>query len=632
MTRIPERLPAGLAGRLASASSSIFSRQGREVDVAIGGIPFRLATFSELPQAIETVPVRKDQFDSEADPGEQSLTSWWRRSQASWHEGAGNLYQESSDSNQASNGFFDSYGVDVFTPGQITLLKAMKAAAQAAVAYSRVRVASGGATGASAVGGGALHTSPDADGSFASLHAPGGKTIVDGVVTNTYFYDIASDGTLYEGTVAAPGAATSWPLGDTTTRLSWGKHRLWVIGGRKIWQPDLSLAGGTAQAAIFTNPNKGWNYTCLAEGPSAMYFGGHDGNSSSIQAITLDAGGGLPTLSGAAVTATLPDGELVQEIATIAGQYIGIGTSRGFRVGTMGSGGTISYGPLLIEPEGINSCSAIGTQGRFFLVAFDTDDNDAVAYRVDTGTQIAEGVFPYAKDISLGTGTITSIAAASGSQLLATADSGPVYYQDPDEYVATGFVQSGRIRYRTTEPKEYRYLNLEIQPLDGAISCELIIEGGSTLPLGSITEQGAIFDDKFSIEAPRMKYVSVKFTMTPNDDLDGAPVINSYLLRALPAVAPQRMITLPLLCYDLEEARSGQRYGGKGFAKDRLTAMQLLEDAAETIVYQDFTDTVASGRLVVIESMRFTQTAPARPVRAEGAGGILLVQLRTVDA
>jgi hypothetical protein len=632
MTRLPERLPAALAGRLASASNSIYSRQGREVDVAVGGIPFRLATFSELPQAIETIPVRKDQFDAENDPGEQSLTSWWRRSQASWHEGAGSLYQESSDSNVASNGFYDSEGVDVFTPGQVTLIKAMKSAAQAAVAYSRVRYASGGTVGASAVGGGALHTSPDADGSYASLHAPAAKTIVDGLVAGADFYDIASDGSLYEGTVAAPGAATTWPLGDTTTRLAWGKHRLWVIGGRKLWQPDLSLAGGTAQPAIFTHPNKGWNYTCLAEGPSAMYFGGHDGNSSSIQAVTLDSGGGLPTLTGAAVTATLPDGELVQEIATIAGQYIGIGTSRGFRVGVMGTGGTISYGPLLIEPTGVVRCSAIGTQGRFFLVAFDTVDNNAIAYRVDTGTQIAEGVFPYAKDISLGTGTITSIAAASGSQLLATSDAGIVYYQSSTEYVASGYIQSGRIRFRTTEPKQFRYLNMEIQPLMGGIACELILEGGSTLPLGSVTSQGSTFEDKFSIQQGAMKYASVKLTLTPNVALTGAPVINSYLVRALPAVAPQRMITLPLLCYDQEQARSGQRYGGKGFAKDRLTAMQILEDAAETLIFQDFTDTTASGRLVVIESMRFTQTAPAQPVRAEGAGGILLLQLRTVDA
>ena len=112
------------------------------------------------------------------------------------------------------------------------------------------------------------------------------------------FYSVASDGTLYSGLVSSPGTATTWPCGATPSRMRFGKSRLWIIGGRKIWQPDLSLAGGSAQNPLFTTPNVGWNYTCMAEGLGAMYFGGHDGSSSSIQAITLGSDGSLPTLSG----------------------------------------------------------------------------------------------------------------------------------------------------------------------------------------------------------------------------------------------------------------------------------------------------------------------------------------------
>jgi hypothetical protein len=811
-----DRLPLPLSARLASATKNIFSPQGREYDVSIGGIPFRLATYNEIPQSVETVSIRRDQVDTEQDPGEQSLTSWWRRSQSSFHEGAGSLYQENSSQVVDSTSFYDSSGVDVFTPGQIKLLKKMKSwtaptgatrmrtfaansvrtnlsnnpnfetsaanwttttgggpvgdlptiarttskfhsgaasglvtwgtddatglppgigiavptlTASAVVTTSvwvwvptgspHVTLIGPGVTGTfstandtwqrlsvtsttngsgvanvflwpktptsagltfyvddllveygttvgsyfdgsslnsawagttnlsqstetivasgvsvSEVAGGQLYTAPTVAGTFASLHAPVGKTIVDGLVASGFFYDIASDGTLYQGTVSSPGTATTWPLGSTPSRLLWGKHRLWVIGANKLWQPNLSLAGGTSQSPIFTHPNQGWTYTCMAEGSSAMLFGGHDGFASTIQSITLDSGGGLPTLSGAAVTAALPDGELVQELSVLAGQYVGIGTNRGFRVGTISSNGQITYGPLIIEPEGISACTALTAQGRYFVVGFRTTAGTALVYRVDTGTALEGGVFPYAKDIDCGfIGAVTSLAAPSGSQLVCISSDGSSWYQSTTEYVDSGYLQTGRIRYRTTEPKNFKALSVEIEPLAGAISCSLIQEGGTTAALGNITATGEVFSESFVHDGDPMRYASVKFTMTPGGGGITTPTIHSYQLRALPAVPPQRLITLPLMCYDQERANSGQMYGGSGFAVDRLTALQLIEDAADTVLYQDFTGPNSSGQLVTIESLKFVQTVAASTSTTSqktGPGGILIAQLRTI--
>lgn len=807
----PKRLPTPLSQRIASAASSLYSRQGREFDVAIGGIPFMLASIPDLPQGIETIKVRKDQFDVE-DPGEQSLTGWWRRSQASFHEGAGNLYQESSTDNTPGNGFYTSSGVDVFTQGRLTLLKKMKAATVTGGQYTHIRsyainsvrtnrctnpsfetnttgwtstddggagptltrdttkffvgaaclrvnyigdngsgfpptvayaisgltpgatfvasayvwvptgsiavtivtpgnlgpssgttkdqwvrltvtgTADGSGNGQlqfwastpatasdlyyidavliedsttivgdyfdgsstnsawtgtahgststqtitsaaasfSAVADGTLHTASLVSGSYTSMHAPVGKTIVDGLIAGSNFYDVASDGTLYQGLVSSPGTATTWPCGATPSRLGWGKHRLWIIGGRKLWQPNLSLAGGTGQNPIFTHPNQGWNYTCMAEGPSAMYFGGHDGFQSAIQAITFDSGGGIPTLSGATVTAVLPDGELVQELAVVAGEFIAIGTNRGVRVGVINTDASITYGPLLVEPAGVSACTGITAQSSFFLVSFRTASGNALAYRIDTSTQISDGVFPYAADIDLGfTGAITSMVAASTTQLACTATDGKVYYQSTTEYVDYGYIQSGRIRFRTTEPKSFKFIGVGIEPLQGNIAVSLVQSDGSALPLGSITTQGDVFTDYFKYDGDPMEFASVKLELTPTSNKLSAPVINSFLVRALPAARPQRLITLPLLCFDMEQARSGQRYGGTDFSKDRLNAMLMLEDAAEILTYQDFSGGLGDHQ-VVIESLRFTNTTP--PTGANGTGGLLLVELRTVDA
>lgn len=624
MSRLPERLPAALSERITSASQTVYNRQGREVDVAIGGIPFRLATSTDYTQRLETISARKDQFDAENDPGEQSLTGWWRRSQSSFHEGAGYRYQEGADASIAPATFWDSRGVNVFgEQGKITLLHKAEASVVASGTYTKqvAAVSRSGSTLTWTLG-------YVKDGNFvvgSATHNPTGD-VVDAVLAGpSVFYDITDAGTFYKGVVSGASITESyWPLGATPTRVTVGHHRPWVLGGNKIWQPNMSDLINTTQDPIFESPDTSWVYSCAAEGPSGMYFAGSNGYHSTIQIITLDGSGGLPTLSGATNVAILPAGEVVTELAVLGGQYLGIGTTKGFRMGLIDTNGSVTYGPLMIEDKGV--CTALVAQGRFFVAAF-SDEN--VCWRIDTATQVTDGVFAYAADVEAPvSGAISSLADYNGA-LVGTCNG--TAWVESEDFVDSGWIETGRIRFRTTEPKSFKYVNLEIEPLDGAIAVELVQEGGGTAALGAVSEQGAIFQDKFSVDLPAMRYASLKFTLTPDETNEAAPVLRSYLLRALPAVTPQRLITLPLLCYDQERARSGQRYGGTGFAKDRLQALQVLEDSAETLIYQDFSSTSGVGQRVVIEGMRFTQTSPAPPFKSEGAGGVLEIQLRTVD-
>lgn len=633
MAGISDRLPTPLSERLASASQSIYSRAGKEVDIAIGGIPFRLATSQDLPQSVETIPVRKDQFDAEADPGEQSLTGWWRRSQASWHEGAGYLYQESNTSNAANLNFYTSRGIDVFTQGQLSLLKKMQVSARGSAGLSKIRNGTGGVL--TAIGDdGNMWSSPDSDGTFTLFYDPGAFTLNDGFITGTQWYALRSGYGVFMGTVSPFSVDKQFPTSLTTSRMMWGKHRLWVLGLRSIEVVDVSAATGTPATQVFLHPNLGWLWRCMAEGPSAMYFAGDDGNTSNIMSVTLDSSGGVPSLTGAQQTAIFPDGEFVQEMAVIAGQYIGIGTNRGFRVGLINSStGAIQYGPLMIEPAGVTACTAITTQGKFFVVAFNAN-NESIAYRIDTSNPLDGGVFPYAADIDLGiSGYITSLAAYTNTRLVATGSTGEAYNQSLTDYVSTGYLQTGRIRYHTTEPKLFKYLNVEIAPLQGNIQIELINDSNTTVQVGSITLPNEIFTDKFAINTiDPLRFASLKFTLTPPGTPTATPVIYSYLMRALPSVQPQRLITLPLLCWDQETGHTGQRYGGLGYAMDRLTALQILENAADTLVFQDFSGANTTGQIVTIESLQYVQTSPPRPDRSNNSGGIIILKLRTAEA
>lgn len=631
MADMPNRLPAPLSQRLFGATQTLLSRSGKEVDVAIGGIPFLLAASPELPMSIETIPLRKEQVDTEVEPGEQSLTNWWRRSQESWHEGAGNLYQEARGGDAVSvDGFYDSHGIDPFsTRGELKLLPALDLVASS-TGYSRLRSHGGGV---SAVKSGQLYTGSNT-GTLASLHAPASKTVVDGMVSGSYFYDVTSDGTFYEGQTASPGTATSWPLGAAATRMAFGKHRPWVIGGRNIWQPDLSLTGGTAQTAIFTHPNQGWTYTCIAEGPQAMYFGGDDGFSSSIQAITIEADGGIPTLAGAQVTVALPDGEIVNEIAPLAGQYIGIGTNRGFRVGIFDGTG-ITYGPLLFEPEDVQRCTALTSYGRYFLVGFECTGGTAELWRVDVSQELSDGVFPYCRDAEAGPGYVTSATRLSDDRLALTDDSGQIWEHSTTDLVEIGDITMGRIRFRTNEKKLFKYVEVDTAPLAGTLVIEGINDADTSFPIDTFSTPGVSGTPAVSLSdsVGPQRYISLKFTLTRDaSDPSKGPVIRSYLLRAMPSVRPQRLITLPLLCFDREQGRSGMRYGYDGYAADRLTALQAFEDSADTMIYQDFGLLENTGKVVVIESLRFVQTAPNYRKEASGQGGIIILELRTVTA
>jgi hypothetical protein len=105
------------------SSSSTWQNSGNAYDVAIGGQPFFYAIGDERPYIRQTAPYRKEQFDNNQEPGEQSLTGWWLRSQSSFHSGTGIKFYDPSAGEVVAHRFTDSQNVDVWTKGQVTLLK-----------------------------------------------------------------------------------------------------------------------------------------------------------------------------------------------------------------------------------------------------------------------------------------------------------------------------------------------------------------------------------------------------------------------------------------------------------------------------------------------------------------------------
>ena len=119
---ITERTIIDLSGRL----STYYDLNANAFDIAISGLPFIMAVTDSTPYKRQTAEFRAQRVDQMRDPGEHTLagSGYWTRSQSSWHYGEGIQFTEpmEGNDNEVRFRFRDSYGVNVWTPGQITLL------------------------------------------------------------------------------------------------------------------------------------------------------------------------------------------------------------------------------------------------------------------------------------------------------------------------------------------------------------------------------------------------------------------------------------------------------------------------------------------------------------------------------
>jgi len=121
---ITEAIPYVLSN---PAGSTNYSATGEAYDVAIGGLPFFLFNSDDAPYRRVTAQYRKQQIDQSREPGEQTLTGWWLRSQSSFHFGQGIKFFEPIQDESLRFQYTESKGLDVWTKGQATLLKSCDA-------------------------------------------------------------------------------------------------------------------------------------------------------------------------------------------------------------------------------------------------------------------------------------------------------------------------------------------------------------------------------------------------------------------------------------------------------------------------------------------------------------------------
>jgi len=617
------------------AGATNFSATGVGYDMAIAGLPFFIAASDDSPYRRVTAKYRKEQYDQTREAGEQSLTGWWFRSQSTFHLGAGIKYFEPAQDESLRFQYTESKGVEVFTKGQVTLLNTTGSFYSGAAPAQLIGVNDGTDDCIVVTDGTAIKKITSAAVSTTFTQAGTASTIFS-ITTNGKQYFFINGTHVHRGNLAGSTSDTEIYNASGTTRatIRFVKQRLIAAIGSAIYELDANNASGALPTALFTHPNSSWVWSSISEGPSAIYISGYDpnGTSSSVFKIVLDVTTsnslGFPTLETPTAIIDLPEGERINDFDVYLGTYAVLATNKGFRVGVSDASGNIQYGPLLFDQA---SCNSIAFRDRFAYIAT-TIDGEAGLVKVDLSTTVIANslVFPWAWDlVASGVAAASSQVAFFGNTDRAAFTSGNVVYaESTTDKVASGYLQTGFIRYNTLENKLFKLLNPRIDTTDGGITIKSIDYANNEYNLGGFAQGAATSEIGIPYPNSAQEYLAFKFTISRSStDATKGPLFTGYQLKSLPAVPRQRIIQYPLFCYDHESDNLGVEVGYEGSAYDRLSQLEAIENVGDTIRVEDFR--TGESYIGLIEELDFINRTPSDR-RFSGYGGMLIATIRLI--
>jgi len=633
------------------AGTQTFATTGIAYDVSFGGLPFFLTTGDDNPYRRVTAQYRKNQVDMSREPGEQTLTGWWLRSQSSFHLGQGIKFFEPQQDESLRFQFTFSKGLDVWTKGQATLLKDVSSYSSITNGlqtnkrpYQAARSIRYSSKDAVLVWDGYKIDKVEADGTVVSFvsYTPGTDYPILSVCDDgTYAYWVTNKvGTNrlqvnkrpLDSSSAASEMFTSATITATNAVIEFTKERLVMAVNNSIY--EFATSAAVLPTAVYSHPNATFTYTSITSSGAAIYLSGFNGIQSTIQKFTLTTAGAMPTLTSAITAAELPVGEVVFKIYYYLG-YMAIGTNLGLRVADVSvSDGSIAYGPLIFESE--QPVYDVAGYDKYLWCTTNVDGAPGVS-RVDLGQQVGtQLVFAYAWDLydpNLTGFYTTACAFVGNTDRLAFVTSnngttnGKVYIQELTRLAALGTMRVGYIRYNTLENKIFKFLQPRYDSANGALNIYSIDAEGNQYKIGSFDQGADITQIGIPYPATPQQYLGFKFEMSRSStDTSKGPLFTGYQVRVLPSIPRQRLIQYPVELYDYEMDKFNNPAGYEGGAYDRLMNMQTLENLGDLIKVEDFR--TGESYLGLIEEMDFINKTPTDK-RYSGYGGLLLVTIRT---
>lgn len=628
-------------------------------DVAIGGLPFIYAINDARPYIRQTAPFRKDQFDNGQEPGEQSLTGWWIRSQASFHSGTGIKFFDPATTDEAGHyRYTDSKGINVWTKGQATLLKSCTSGH-----ITTGPIASNGVTQQhmrsikwSTFTGALLHDEYDVDKikvtdpsnpvHFIDYNSGADSPVYAICDDGTFAYWItntATKKTVYKKALTLTSSDADTKMFDEVGTISnaameYVKDRVILCANNKVY--EFATSATAMPTAVYTHPTSTHVYTSVAASGPAIYIAGYNGSQSTIQKFTLNTTtGALPSLNSAITAAEMPVGEIIHKIYYYLG-YMMIGTNKGIRAAVVSDqDGSINYGPLIVETT--QPVYDFAARDRFVWATTSVGGNPGLT-RIDLGNELETLRFAYANDIYYDdtTGHVTTAVCFDGntdptttdrlmfSTAYASSANGAIYVEDATTLRTSGYLTTGYIRYGTLEPKNFKRLLGRGDFTYGSMTLETVDKDGTEYDHIAYDSAISPIEITTSNPATAQEYVSYKFILYRDPTTTSAgPTFKGYQAKATIATPRQRVVRFPVYCFDVETDRFNTVVGYEGRAFDRIQRLEDIEENGDVLTWQDLS--TGESRQAIIEQVTFTRMTPPDK-RFDGFGGVLEITIRTV--
>lgn len=603
-----------------------YQREDFAASYAIGNTPWLSAASDNNRISRITTTYQKERIDQSATAGEQSLSNWWLRSATSWHHGAGERYYDADSSDLFR--YYESNNIDPWNVGEFSLLPAT------------TQLTTSSSTNPVTVSGGTFFISGG------NVKFYNGTTITStSLSTSTTAQVLTSDGTyaivgtndgIYQVSTALavtklynkPSAHTS----ITVQTIAYVKDRI-IAGvmhdsvdmhvyelGRNPSSPPVNMTSGDVR---YDFANTSLTFNSISELPGSIIVGYTQGAVSRIQSYTMNATSAVAAINDPVVIAELPRGESLNQVRVYLNEFVVLATSKGVRIGTVGTDGTsFTYGPLNVTG---NVSDLAFDQSYVYATRSETVSGSTGLWRINLGQPVGNG-YAYASDLVIDSSSPNGVSFIGTTGRKFITSSTGTWIESATVKASSGYLKSGWIRWGTSEKKQPVSLLINSQSDTGGTlgftiedqSDQLITIGSA--PLGMSTEI------TLAGYVNPADHFEITFTLTrDSSDTTKSPVLEEWQVRALPAPQRSRTLTIPLLCYEEERDPNGNTRISQPW--ERIAYLERIEQNGGAVLYQDFSS--GEERICTIRAIQFEQAAP--PTFASGFGGIVTIQLQTID-
>lgn len=593
---VPSRYPVGLGGR------------GYNLDLA-------LEQFAHV-----SIPVLKPQQDSSNQVSESSLNpeGLWRRSQDSWHKGAGQTYLDKPESDAAR--FRSSLGINPWEKGEITLHNDV---------YKKYAVA-GGIIGDNVrliTAGDFLYIAKDTTLGFFDdpLNDASAGTITDSGIQlsepSATIQSITSDGNYVYAALGfngihrtSRGTTTSEHFSDLSANLvGYVLGRLMAAFGPSIYN---ITAAGPSPDPLYTHPNPDFTWVGFAEGKGHIFSAGYSGDKSIIYKTAIKPDGTeleIPSSAG-----QLPDGEVVRSIYGYL-DFIMMGTDNGVRFAIPDTNGNLEVGALIET-----SAPVLCFEGQEEFVWFGWTNYDSTHTglgRCDLRTIVNNVAPAYATDLmAADQGAVTSVVTFKGKRYFSVALSGA--YLEASFKVAQGVIQSGLISYGIPEEKISVFVDVRYLSLHGSDQIWLARSDGVFTLLG--TNSNLNQTKQFATNGARAEFLEIQhILLRDSTDATLAPILTRHTLKSQVTAIMGEYIILPIVLAAHEQTGSNETPRD---IVEELAFLKSLRNDRTVVPYQEGI-TVYD---VSAEDYEFrpSHLAPSHP--SPGYQGTMIMKLKVV--